>query len=143
MKFMPKGVKVNGKTVRDLQAIFARLLVVGSKRHIELSTLFNYELGPVPASIIDEYGFLRKGNKSVFVQRLGILDPNPPAPDVILVDASQLIYHVLTSQPVWDAGFISTSLKLTSSLTSTIKYLPKTTRDRGELQRPLQSIISH
>jgi hypothetical protein len=62
MKFMPKGVKVNGKIVRDLQAIFARLLVVGSKRHMELSALFDFELGPVPASLIDEYGYLRKGN---------------------------------------------------------------------------------
>ena len=95
MKFMPKGVKVNGKIVRDLQAIFARLLVVGSKRHMELSALFDFELGPVPASLIDEYGWLRKGNKSVIVQRLGVLDPNPQPPDVVLVDASQLIYHVV------------------------------------------------
>ena len=95
MKFKTKGVKVNGKIICDLEALFARLLVVGSKRRMELSTLFNYELSPIPASIIDEYGCLRKGNKFVIVQRLGILVPNPHPPDVVLVDASQLIYHVV------------------------------------------------
>ena len=69
--------------------------MVGSKRSIELSTLFDYELSPVPSSIIDEYGCLRKGNKSVIVQRLGVLEANPPVPDVVLVDALQLIYHVV------------------------------------------------
>lgn len=95
MKFMHKGVKVNGKIVCDLQSIFARLLMVGSKKHMELSALFDFELGPVPASIVDEYGCLRKGNKSVIAQRLGVLDPNPQPPDVVLVDASQLIYYVV------------------------------------------------
>ncbi|KAJ8349304.1 hypothetical protein SKAU_G00244340 [Synaphobranchus kaupii] len=95
MKFKTKGVKVNGKIICDLEALFSQLLVVGSKRRMELSALFYYELGPVPASIIDEYGCLRKGNKSVIVQRLGILVPNPHPPDVVLIDASQLIYHVV------------------------------------------------
>ena len=95
MAFNTKRLKVNDKITCDLQALFARLLVVGSKRSMELSDLFEYELSPVPASIIDEYGCLRKGNKSVLVQRLEILEPNPPVPDVVLIDASQLIYHVV------------------------------------------------
>ena len=77
MKFTTKQVKVNEKITCDLQALFARLLVVGSKRSMELSNLFDFELSPVPASIIDEFGCLRKGNKSVLVQRLGVLEPNP------------------------------------------------------------------
>lgn len=95
MKFKTKGVKVNGKIICDLEALFARLLVVGSQRRMELSALFDYELSPVPASIIDEYGCLRKGNKSVIVQRLGVLVSNPHPPEVVLVDASQLVYHVV------------------------------------------------
>ena len=62
---------------------------------MELATLFNYELSPYPASLIDEYGCLRKGNKSVLTQRLGVIDSNPNGPDVVLVDASQLMYHVV------------------------------------------------
>ena len=68
---------------------------MGSKRRTELLTLFNYQLCPVLASINDEYRCLRKGNKSVIVQRLGILVSNPHPPDVVLVDALQLIYHVV------------------------------------------------
>ena len=60
MKFKKKGLKFNGRIICDLVALFDRLLVVGSKRRMELSTLFNYKLSPVPASIIDEYGCLRK-----------------------------------------------------------------------------------
>ena len=60
MKFKTKGLKVNGKIICDLVALFARLLVVGSKKRMEFSTLFNYVLSQVPASIIDEYGCLRK-----------------------------------------------------------------------------------
>ena len=68
-----------------------RHVVVGSKRRMELSALFIYELGPVPASIIGKYGCLRNSNKSVIVQRLEILVPNPYPPGIVLVDASQLI----------------------------------------------------
>ena len=84
MKFTTKRVKVTC----DLEALFARLLVVGSKRSMELSTLFDFKLSPV-------HGCLRKGIKSVIVQRLGILEANPPVPDDVLIDASQLIYHVV------------------------------------------------
>ena len=84
-------MEVNGKIICDLVALFAWLLVVGSKRRMELSTLVNYKLSPVPASIINEYECLRNSNKSVIVQHLGILVPNLHPPDVVLVDASQLI----------------------------------------------------
>ena len=94
MKFKTKGVKDNEKIIRDLVALFAWLLVVGSKTRTELSTFFYYKLGPVPASIINEYGCLRNSNKSVIAQCLGIV-PNLHPPDVVLVDTSQLISHVV------------------------------------------------
>ena len=80
IKFTTKRVKVTC----DLEALFARRLVVGSKRSMELSTLFDFKLSPV-------HGCLRKGIKSVIVQRLGIIEANPPVPDAVLIDASQLI----------------------------------------------------
>lgn len=137
MKFKTKGVKVNGKIICDLEALFARLLVVGSKRRMELSAFFDYELSPVPASIIDEYGCLRKGNKSVIIQRLGILVPNPHPPDVVLIDASQLIYHVVWPSfgTVADlaasmgAGLIAISPKHLSSLTGMSKSNSPTLTD--------------
>ena len=56
MKFQKKGMKVSGKVVYDLESLFARLLVVGGQRKMELSSLFKYEFSPVPLSIIDDNG---------------------------------------------------------------------------------------
>eukprot|EP00745_Piridium_sociabile_P013977 TRINITY_DN2058_c0_g1_i7.p1 TRINITY_DN2058_c0_g1~~TRINITY_DN2058_c0_g1_i7.p1 ORF type:complete len:474 (+),score=89.64 TRINITY_DN2058_c0_g1_i7:286-1707(+) len=78
MQVLMKSVKVNDKPVYDLEAVFARLLIVGQKRNIELASVFQHELSPVPPSLIDEYCFLRKGNKAVLVSRLGIIIQNPP-----------------------------------------------------------------
>ena len=51
-----------------MEAIFPRLLAVGHQRNIELENVFQYELIGVPPSIIDEFGCLRKGDKSVLVR---------------------------------------------------------------------------
>ena len=95
MQVLKKSVNVNDKPVYDLEAVFARLLIVGQKRNIDLASVFQHELSPVPPALIDQYGCLRKGNKAVLVSRLGIIIQNPPPPDTLLVDASQLLYHVV------------------------------------------------
>ena len=56
---------------------------------------FQFELSPDPPSIIDEFGCLRKGDKSVLVRRLGYPLVHARYSDVLLVDASQLLYHVM------------------------------------------------
>lgn len=90
-----------------------------------------------------EYGCLRKGNKSVIIQHLGILVPNPHPPDVVLVDASQLIYHMVWPLSGTVADLIATSPKHLSALTGMSKSLPKTTRVRKEPGRDKQSINYH
>jgi hypothetical protein len=95
MQVLKRGVKVQDKTVYNLQAIFACLLIVGQRRNLEFSAVVQHELCTVPLSIIDEYGCLRKGNKSVLVKHLAIIIKNPPPPDILLVDASQLLYHIV------------------------------------------------
>ena len=55
MHNMKVTVKVNDKPVYDLDALFGRLLVVGPRRDIPVSELFQYELSPVPPSLINEY----------------------------------------------------------------------------------------
>ncbi|KAG1662802.1 hypothetical protein GQR58_020746 [Nymphon striatum] len=72
MEQLKRGIKVGGKTIFDLQAIFVRLLVVGKQRQFKLTSIFQYELCEVPPSLIDECGCLRKGNKAVLANRLGI-----------------------------------------------------------------------
>ena len=61
--------------------------------------IFGYELCAVPASLVDEYGYLRKGNKAVLIHKLGVKQSYPHRPGVVIVDAQQLLYHV-----IWPCG---------------------------------------
>ena len=95
MQEMMKVVIVNGKAIFDIETLFARLLVVGQQRGVEVADIFQYELSHVHPSLIDEFGCLRKGDKTVLVKCLGVPVNSAPAPDVVLFDASQLLYHVV------------------------------------------------
>ena len=94
MEQLKLGIKVGDQTVFDLKTIFLRLLMVGQQCQLELENIFQYELCAVPSSLIDEYGCLRKGTKSPLTKRLGVLQPSAPAPNIIIVDAQQLLYHI-------------------------------------------------
>ena len=95
MQEMKKVVIVNGQAIFDIETLFARLLVVGQQRGVEVTDIFQYELSPVPPSLIDEFWCLRYGNKTVLVKCLGVPVNSTPVPDVVLVDGSQLLYHVV------------------------------------------------
>ena len=100
MSVLKSNVKGNkAKSVIDLQNIFLRLMMIGQRRKMELEPLFGYELCSVPSSLIDEHGCLRKGNKSGLVKRLGVLEILPVPADIVIVDVSQLFYHI-----VWPHG---------------------------------------
>ena len=106
MQEMKKVVYLNGKAIFNIETLFCRLLVVGQQRGVEVTDIFQYELSHVLPSIIDEFGCLRKGVKTALVK---LLEANSaPAPDVVLVDASHLLHHV-----VWPVA--GTALDLTSS----------------------------
>jgi hypothetical protein len=94
MEHMKKGVKVGEKTIFDLETIFLRLLTIGQQRQIDLAPIFMYELCPVPSSLLDEYGFLRKGSKAPLAQKLCVKISHPPPPAVTIIDVSQLLYHI-------------------------------------------------
>ena len=95
MEHMKKGVKVGDTTIFDLEAIFLRLLTIGQQRQVELAPIFQYELCPVPPSLIDEYGSLRKGSKAPLAHNLCVKTIPALPPDVTIVDVSQLIYHIV------------------------------------------------
>ena len=97
MEAMKKAVHVKGKAVYDVETLFSRLLVVGHQRNMDVADVLQFELSPVPPALIDDYGCgcLRKGGKSVLVKCLGVSATNPPAPEVVLVDYGQLLYHVV------------------------------------------------
>ena len=69
MEVMKKGVTVKGKAIYDMEVLFAWLLVVGQQRGIDLKDVFDHELSPVPPSLIDEYGCLRKGDKHCYIRK--------------------------------------------------------------------------
>ena len=66
--------------------------MIGQQRQMELEPLFVYELCSVPSSLIDEHSCLHKGNKSGLIKHLSVLEILPSAPDIVIVDASQLFY---------------------------------------------------
>ena len=95
MQEMKMVVIVNGKAIFDIETLFPRLLVFSQQRGVEVTDIFQYELSHVPASLIHEF-------------------------DVVLVDASQLLYHVVW--PVaWTAGDLASSFGVKIS-----RYTPET-----------------
>ena len=99
------GVTIGDKTLYDMASLFCRLITVGQHRQVELQTLFDYKLCAVPASMIDEYGCLRTGTKSTLVSKLKVGDLQPDAPDIVIVDGQQLLYHI-----VWQCAVSATDL---------------------------------
>ena len=79
--------------------------MVGQQRQLQLTTIFQYELREVPPSLIDEYGCLRKGNKSVLVNQLGVEKVDASKPHVVIVDIQQMLYHI-----IWPLGGDATML---------------------------------
>ena len=119
---------------------------------MELLPIVVYELCAVPPSLTGEYGFFRRGNKTILVHKPGVKHHKPPRPDIIIVDARELLYHV-----VWrcggSVGVLAESLKArlalcaatekSSFLTFTLKYRQRTMRGSGELVlAPLHSTLT-
>ena len=61
---------------------------------MELGPLFACELCAVPP-LIDGHNCLRKSNKSDLAKRPGVLETLPIAPEILIVDVSQLFYHMV------------------------------------------------
>ena len=53
MEVMKKALTVKGKPIYEMEALFARLLVMGQQRGIELKDVFDHELSPVPPSLMN------------------------------------------------------------------------------------------
>ena len=64
----------------------------------------------IPASLIDENGCLRKGNKSILAIRLELKQVSVPAPDIVIVDMQQILCHFVWPHG-WDASDPSENIK--------------------------------
>ena len=78
----------------DLDSYFLRVLTLSQQRDISVSSLFKYEMCIIPPSLFDEYERLRKGTNASFVKQLGEVQTHPRNPEVVIIDAQQLIYHI-------------------------------------------------
>ena len=67
MKVNAKGLLVPLKMARSL---FARMVLIGQFRKIDLKDVFRYPLGPLTWSLADVYGLPRKTNKAKLLQLL-------------------------------------------------------------------------
>ena len=76
--------------------------------------MFSDELGPLPFSLFDEYGYMRKSAKSAIAERLGVYTSESRTPEVVIVDGGTLLYHV-----VWPHG--STVSSLAERITNRLK----------------------
>ena len=56
--------------VRADRNLFARLLVIGQSRQMDLKDLLMQELGPLPWSLASSYGSLAKTNKAILSKEL-------------------------------------------------------------------------
>ena len=95
MELLKTAVTVKGKAIYDVETLFSRLLVMVQQRSIDISDVFQFEPSLVPPAPVDECGRLRKGDKAVLVKSLSVSVTTSCAPDVVLVDADQLLYHVV------------------------------------------------
>ena len=66
------------------EALFARFLIIGHQPNIQLLSVFQYKISSVPHSLVDEFGYLLKGDKSVLMKRLG--SDSESVPNVLLAD---------------------------------------------------------
>ena len=102
MESIKRGEAIGDKTLYDMASVFCHLIMVGQHRKVKLkkSFDFDYELCIVPASI-NAYGYLRTGTTSTLISKLKVDDLIPTAPNIVIIDGQQLLYHI-----VWPcAGF--------------------------------------
>lgn len=69
MEIMQKGMKVGDQTIYNMEKLYGRLLVISMKRNRPLEYVFGYELAPLPSSLFDEYGLMRKASKSTLIAK--------------------------------------------------------------------------
>lgn len=90
-----KGMELSLKSDRDL---FARLVVIGKKREMEIAELLSFSLGAVPLSISNHYGTLMKTAKSKLIACLEDLPEAAPHVHVIPEGSTIIIDGMATLQ---------------------------------------------
>ena len=67
--------------------------MISEARKVTKQLLFSHKLAPLPPSLFDQYGMLRKTSKSNLANKLWIMYEGTTAPDVQLTDGNEVFYH--------------------------------------------------
>ena len=86
MEAIRKAVYVRGKAVYNVET----MLVVGHRQQHGCSRRHT-----VPPTLVDEYGCFGKGDMCMLGKCLRVCASTSTAPDVVLVDAGELLHHVV------------------------------------------------
>ena len=122
-KIVTMAFKSNLKTARKstvmpLEIMCPNLLIVGQKRNISLKQMLSHGLCAQPPNIINRFGYLRKSAKAPIVKKLSVGCTVVDQPDAVMIDVSQLFYHI-----VWPCG--GSISHLVSSITEQAAQYPK------------------
>ena len=74
--------------------LFARITLISQYRKVDMKTLFEYPLGPLPWSISDSFGLQRKTNKAKILHKLepnGILIQDYPLNGTTIYDEMAIL----------------------------------------------------
>ena len=94
MEILKNCVQVKDKVIYDIEKMYGRLIVLSQKRDVTLKQMLCFELSPVPPSLFDDYGGMRRGNKAVLVHKLAFFTKTPAQPDVEVIDGNQVLHKM-------------------------------------------------
>ncbi len=77
-----------------MEKLYARLLVLSQRRDVSLENLLYFELAPLPPSLFDEYGSMRKSSMSQLLHKLAVWCDEIIVPEVEVVDGNEMLYHI-------------------------------------------------
>ena len=92
-----KGKEISLKSSKDL---FCKVTIIAQKRSINLNQLFEYPLGPLPLSLAETVGTLKKSAKSEFLHKVeGPVEPAAAVPDeyAFIADGIACVHQIKTS----------------------------------------------
>ena len=73
-----KNIMVDNKPIFDSEVVYLRAMVLRSAgRDLDIQSLLKYELSPLPTSMFDENGLMRKPAKSELKNLMKVSEPHP------------------------------------------------------------------
>lgn len=92
-----RSVKCETGIIYDTELIYSRVMGLATSRNIDLKTLFQHELAPLPTSMFDDNGNMRIAtSKSILKRKLQVVQSARASlkPDVIVIDGCAILWCI-------------------------------------------------